>query len=74
MERPEGLVIANEVFAIVNEQLHSAERLESEEVRDLVYSKIVDRVPAGCLSEDVADAASNLYKQLRLIDDALLTE
>ena len=67
-------VIEQTLETIKNQLLSDGRRLmtrkeAAETARNKVYANIVDLLPAGCVPEDVADAAQALFEQLEVALD-----
>lgn len=57
--------ISDEVLKLITDQLNNERPTLPETVNKLTYQLVVDKLPAGCISEDVAEAAEALYRELR---------
>lgn len=63
-----GREIEMMVMDYIVEQLSQEPRVCSETIQEQVYLRIVDKLPACSITDDIASAAGELYEKLTLID------
>ena len=52
------------VIDLLNEQLNIETKIDQQMFEERTYLRIVDKLPAGCMAEEIAEAASKLYDKL----------
>jgi deoxyxylulose-5-phosphate synthase len=55
------------VIDYLKEQLMISTRVDSKTIQERTYTMIVDKLPAGCMPEDVATATAELYEKLLVV-------
>jgi hypothetical protein len=64
LKRANDMNVIDQTLETVRNCLLSEPKVAAETVREQVYKSIVDILPAGCIPENVAEAAEKLFEQL----------